>query len=490
VQLINSVDTPSQIQDVLKIAQEERNISCTDLMCMRLCNSRLTPKDALNLLRAESLEIRQFAIQQLDQAEFEEFLCFIPLLVHLVSTDGVSVIIPYLIQKCIQSDCNIQLCSEIYWQLRTNSRKSHYASIYRHAMSLFRRHVKFNTSFAIFDIINSNLKHVGNTTIPTKPYIKNATINCQEIEVKQSATRPLLIPYHYRDGETDKTEYILFKNEDLRKDQIVMTIIKLMDMILKEELQTDFHIITYAVRPTTVNAGFIEIVTDAETIYDIKEKEQFSILNYIIEHNKSEPVQDVKDRFIKSCAAYCVITYLLGIGDRHLDNIMITKKGVLFHIDFGYILGFDPKPIDNSGMRISSDIVEALGGTKSSDYKQFCELCDQIYLCLRRHVNLFVNMLQILVEVSPPIENSVRLTQQILMDEIMKRFIPGEIHQEAKLQLYNRIDNSSTADYRYFVIDFFHYHNKETPKTIKKAFFNTLSTAKNMIKSAIDLVYY
>lgn len=123
----------------------------------------------------------------------------------------------------------------------------------------------------------------------------------------------------------------------------------------------------------------------------------------------------------QSCAGYCVVTYILGIGDRHLDNLMLRKTGALFHIDFGYILGRDPKPLPPP-MKLSKEMVEAMGGTQvissslnyflsvsnlvsgvqSPYYQEFRKHCYTAFLHLRRHANLILNLFSLMTDASVP----------------------------------------------------------------------------------------
>lgn len=84
--------------------------------------------------------------------------------------------------------------------------------------------------------------------------------------------------------------------------------------------------------------GMIEVVLNAETIANIqKEKGMFSatspfkkgsLYSWLKDKNSSEKdLEKAINEFTLSCAGYCVATYVLGIADRHSDNIMVKTNG-------------------------------------------------------------------------------------------------------------------------------------------------------------------
>ena len=138
---------------------------------------------------------------------------------------------------------------------------------------------------------------------------------------------------------------------------------------------------------------------------------------------------------------------------------MVTLDGRLFHIDFGYILGEDPVLAD-PGIRITAEMVEAIGGLSSAHYKRFQELCSLIYNCLRRNMEIIINMMLLIPKIT-----DVRMSDNEIKQLVIKRFKPGQNNIDAKLHLVNQFDNNNSM--YYVVKDWVHYHNKE--RTINSA---------------------
>ena len=226
---------------------------------------------------------------------------------------------------------------------------------------------------------------------------------------------------------------------------------------------------------------------NSSTLYHIKEDLNFSIQNWIIENNNSIDIDYIRDNICKSCAAYCGITYLLGIGDRHLDNIMITNDGKLFHIDFGYILGKDPKMMSPE-IRLTPEIIDAMGGIHSKYYKNFKKYVNVSFKCIRRHSRIFYLLLSDLTNIYP---KPPSITKEYIYNYIFTRFIPDGKTKYAIKQMEDKIDyHSAKNSYAETIIDYFHKKYKlsssnsaDQKTSVDKALEYSMKTKKTVVNS-------
>merc|ERR1712080_10271 len=104
---------------------------------------------------------------------------------------------------------------------------------------------------------------------------------------------------------------------------------------------------------------------------------------------------------------YSIATYVLGIGDRHNDNIMIkSDSGELFHIDFGHFLGnFKTKfGIKREFVKfvLTSDILYIIKKLGSDSEEKFKEKCIEAFKILRSKGNLFLSVFALLLSTGLP----------------------------------------------------------------------------------------
>lgn len=240
------------------------------------------------------------------------------------------------------------------------------------------------------------------------------------------------------------TVKLMFKSgDDLRQDQLVVQMISLMDSLLRK-VNLDLKLLTYGILAIGRKDGIMEFVSEAHAISAIL-KEHKSISKFLKIHNPSAHGPygtniDAIDTFVKSCAASCVVSYLLGVGDRHLDNIMMKTNGQIFHIDYGYCFFQDPKPVQPPPFRFTHHMLEAMGGEESEHYERFKILCCQAFNWLRKSANLILNLLSLmgdagitdiskrsdLPKVLAKVEEKFRLD---LSDEIAEIYFVGLINE-------------------------------------------------------------
>ncbi|XP_015599951.1 phosphatidylinositol 4-phosphate 3-kinase C2 domain-containing subunit beta isoform X3 [Cephus cinctus] len=295
--------------------------------------------------------------------------------------------------------------------------------------------------------IHCQLMEDDGTCLPLSPSREVFGINVQTCSYFPSFTLPLKINFISSDNVISPA---IFKvGDDLQQDMLTLQMVRIMDKLwLKEGL--DLKMVTFACVPTGHKRGMIEMVTNAETLRKIQVEfgltgsfKDRPIAEWLAKHNPSElEYERAVENFTASCAGYSVATYILGICDRHNDNIMLKTSGHLFHIDFGKFLGdaqmFGNFKRDRTPFVLTSDMAYVInGGDKpSAKFHHFVDLCCQAFNVVRKHGNLILHLFGLMTSSGIP---------GVTMDAVsyvQKALLPGQTNPEAAATFARMIESS------------------------------------------------
>ncbi|KAK1811247.1 Phosphatidylinositol 4-kinase stt4 [Friedmanniomyces endolithicus] len=114
--------------------------------------------------------------------------------------------------------------------------------------------------------------------------------------------------------------------------------------------------------------------------------------------------QEARSNFVKSMAAYSIISYLLQFKDRHNGNIMVDDAGHILHIDFGFCFDIAPGGVkfERAPFKLSPEMVAVMGGTQSQSYRAFEELAVKAFIASRQYVEQLAHVILTMLDSGLP----------------------------------------------------------------------------------------
>jgi len=238
--------------------------------------------------------------------------------------------------------------------------------------------------------------------------------NSQRCKVFSSKKLPLLVRLRNFEEGCGEVPIIFKVGDDMRQDMLTIQLIRVMDSIWLEN-GLDLRMKTYRVTATHDQVGMVEFVTRSKTTNEIQKEyggkfgafKKEPLKEFLSQYNKDEDLfMRSVDNFIRSCAGYCVATYILGIGDRHNDNIMMSETGHLFHIDFGHFLGnFKSKfgiKRERTPFVFTEEMAFVMEGKDSESFHAFNDYCCLAYNQIRKVGRRFINLFKMMISAGMP----------------------------------------------------------------------------------------
>ena len=217
--------------------------------------------------------------------------------------------------------------------------------------------------------------------------------------------------------------------------------------------------------------GMIHVVQNCQTLFQIQiganqVGSALSMDNNLLNKslyqcsNDSKQYIECVDRFTSSLAGYCIATYVLGIKDRHQDNIMLAKDGRIFHIDFGHFLGHTKKKLGINRERTEFILTEHFLNIVSKgknnlkdtyEYKSFRDSCVRGFLVMYHNARFFIILFRMMLCMGLP-----EVSNQNHIDFLSQSLMYEKTTEEARTAFLEIFDDVVKSDWSTSVNWFFH----------------------------------
>ncbi|KAH0559535.1 hypothetical protein GP486_003947 [Trichoglossum hirsutum] len=211
-----------------------------------------------------------------------------------------------------------------------------------------------------------------------------------------------------RDDTVEVWQSAIFKvGDDCRQDVLALQMIAAFRGIFNS-VGLDVFVYPYRVTATAPGCGVIDVLPNSISRDMLGREAVNGLYDYFTSKYGGEDsveFQEARNNFVKSMAAYSVISYLLQFKDRHNGNIMIDDAGHILHIDFGFCFDIAPGGIkfERAPFKLTSEMVAVMGHSISSQpYHWFEEMTVKAFLASRQHTEKLVHIVLLMVESGLP----------------------------------------------------------------------------------------